>query len=87
MLNLDVSNAGERGLLGIAVLRDLEGEDGKEESVPKYVFLFHTEGTYIGNGNADGNGNCMQQECEENQFNNRLYRYEFKDNKLVNPSY
>jgi aldose sugar dehydrogenase len=85
VLNLDVSNAGERGLLGIALPRDLEGEDGKEKNAPKYVFLFYTEARYSGNGNADGNGNCMQQECEENQFNNRLYRYEFKDNKLVNP--
>ncbi len=85
VLNLDVSNAGERGLLGIAVLRDLEKEDGREESVPKYVFLFYTEARYNGNSNADGNGNCVQQECEENQVNNRLYRYEFKDNKLVNP--
>jgi glucose/arabinose dehydrogenase len=85
VLTLDVNHHMERGLLGIAVPRDLEREDGKEESVPKYVFLFYTEARYNGNGISDGNGNCVQQECEKNQFNNRLYRYEFKDNKLVNP--
>ena len=85
VLTLNVGNAGERGLLGIAVPRNLEGEDGREESAPKYVFLFYTEARYSGHGISDGKGNCVQQQCEENQFNNRLYRYEFKDNKLVNP--
>ena len=77
----------ERGLLGIEISRDLQGHEGDEESkesVPKYVYLFYTEVEYSGNDNDDGDI-CQRQECEENEYYNRLYRYEFKDNKLVNP--
>jgi aldose sugar dehydrogenase len=91
LLSLDVihenknAHLWERGLLGIAIPRDLQGHEGDEESVPKYVFLFYTEVKYSGNDNDDGNI-CQQQECEENQYYNRLYRYELRDNKLVNPN-
>jgi aldose sugar dehydrogenase len=85
VLTLDVNYHMERGLLGIAIPREVEGEDGDKERFPKYVFLFYTEARFAGNGNKNGSGICKQQNCEVNEFNNRLYRYEFKDNKLVNP--
>ena len=88
VLSLDVNHVQERGLLGIAIEKDREGNEGEEEGVPKYVFLFYTEprsrnATEMSNINASSN--CDIQECGQNQFNNRLYRYEYKDNKLVNP--
>jgi aldose sugar dehydrogenase len=84
VLTLVVNQHMERGLLGIAIPRDVEGEDGHQERFPKYVFLFYTEARCGGNGIKNGTGIWKQQDCV-NEFNNRLYRYEFKDNKLVNP--
>jgi len=81
VLTLDVNHHKERGLLGIALPRKLVGSEGDGENVLKYVFLFYTESRYTGKGNED----CKKQECEERQFNNRLYRYEYRHNKLVNP--
>jgi len=89
VLSLNVNYVQERGLLGIAIEKDQEVDEGEEESVPKYVFLYYTEARQSGNGNERSNSNvtsnCDIQECVQNQFNNRLYRYEYRDNKLVNP--
>jgi glucose/arabinose dehydrogenase len=81
VLALDVNHHKERGLLGIALLRNPNGDKENKENEPKYVFLFYTEPRYTGKGNAK----CNKQECEEAQFNNRLYRYEYKNNKMINP--
>jgi len=89
-LSLNVNHVQERGLLGLAIEKDKEGvEGGGAEGVPKYVFLFYTEARHNGYddvlGNSNASSNCKIQKCLENQFNNRLYRYEYKDKKLVNP--
>lgn len=89
VLTLDINHVNERGLLGVAVPRDLQTDRGSEESVPKYVFLFYTEAKGGGNNTcvtSHGDANCeRRQEREDNEFSNRLYRYELKNNKLVNP--
>jgi glucose/arabinose dehydrogenase len=81
VLALDVNHHKERGLLGIALLRNQNGDKENKENDSKYIFLFYTEPRYTGKGNAS----CNKQECEEMQFNNRLYRYEYKNNKMINP--
>lgn len=89
VLSLTVNHVQERGLLGIAIENDKESDEIGGEQVPKYVFLFYTEPRYNGSKDIFYNSNvsseCREQKCLENQFNNRLYRYEYKDNKLVNP--
>ena len=61
ILDVNVSRVvGERGMLGIAVTKELDRT---------YVFLYYTEAN-VDNGLPIGN---------------RLYRYEFTENKLVNP--
>jgi aldose sugar dehydrogenase len=74
LLNVNVANEGERGMLGIAVAE-------KETSVEEvdhvtYVFLYYTESTDQNNGNDDGE-----------TTRNRLYRYELSQDKqeLINP--
>ena len=69
LLKVDVSNEGERGMLGIAVTK---GNKSTDKSV--YVFLYYTEAVQ----NRDLNNDTTDSR-------NRLYRYEFMDNKLVNP--
>ncbi len=69
LLKVNVSTAGERGMLGIAVTKE-----NKSTGEPIYVFLYYTEAILKSDlkyDNADSR--------------NRLYRYEFVDNKLVNP--
>jgi len=80
VLTLDVNHHKERGLLGIVLPNNIGGDEGDKESVHKYVYLFYTEPRYSGKGTEI----CKKQQCEEEQFNNRLYRYEYKNNKLVN---
>ena len=93
-LTIDINHLNERGLLGMAIQREQEGNIGNKESgEPKYLFLFYTEYRYKHNSSSISNDNinvnaslgCNQQECEANQFNNRLYRYEYHNNKWINP--
>jgi glucose/arabinose dehydrogenase len=71
LLHVNISNKGERGLLGIAVAN--HKENGKT-----YVFLYYTE--YISKWSKN-----HTIENAQNILNNRLYRYELLNNKLVNP--
>ena len=93
-LIINVNHLNERGLLGMAIQNEQEADKGdKESGEPKYLFLFYTEDRYKRNNTLNSNANlndnssfgCDGQECEANQFNNRLYRYEYKNNKWVNP--
>ena len=59
----------ERGLLGIAVSKQIDGKT--------YVFLSYTES---GDG-VDGSDYTTQTD----PLGNRLYRYEFVDGRLINP--
>ena len=72
LVKLDVANEVERGLLGIAVSKNLLL--GKN-----YVFLYYTEAKNERGGNADANG--------DEPIGNRLYRYELSEDgtNLVNP--
>jgi aldose sugar dehydrogenase len=71
LLHVNISNEGERGLLGIAIAN--HKEIGKT-----YVFLYYTE--YVSKGNKSN-----PSENAQNSLNNRLYRYELLNNKIVNP--
>jgi aldose sugar dehydrogenase len=78
LLDVAVANENERGMLGIAVLKPKSG-------LPTYVYLYFTESS----NEEDGSDYCPKiVYCEEGNKpkGNRLYRYEFVDNKLVNPN-
>jgi glucose/arabinose dehydrogenase len=92
LLDVEVANEKERGMLGIAIqsLDTLkkqydnttkEGTSGK--ILPTYVFLYFTESS-----GKDGIDDCpLINYCKEGTEpeGNRLYRYEFAQDKLVNP--
>jgi glucose/arabinose dehydrogenase len=74
LLDVDVANHAERGMLGIAVARHLPAT---------YVFLYFTESS----DEKDGSDECeSRNHCTSgNPVGHRLYRYELEDNKLINP--
>ena len=72
ILDVSVANKGDRGLLGIAVSKNYEVTNTTATNGSSYVFLYYSE--------ADG-----QNDSKYEPLGNRLYRYEMKDNKLVNP--
>ena len=72
LLDVNVANLDERGLLGIAVAKHTNNNG------PRYVFLYYTE-----SAKKDGTDVTKGKE----PLGNRLYRYELADNnnKLINP--
>jgi glucose/arabinose dehydrogenase len=76
LLDVNVANKRERGMLGIATAGLNDGNGSK------YVFLYYTESL-----GEDGNDKCTADYCEpgNDPLGNRLYRYELKDNKLLYP--
>ena len=85
VLSLKINNVKERGLLGIAIQnREQDDTKEKQETNSRYVFLFYTEASYKGNEKLS-NSSCNPQECQEDEYSNRLYRYEYKDHRLINP--
>jgi aldose sugar dehydrogenase len=69
LLDLDVANQGERGALGIATTKNNNGST--------YVFLYYTESS---------TGNDVTDDIRVNYtLGNRLYRYEWLNNSLINP--
>ncbi len=64
LIDVNVANESERGLLGIAASNDTNATS------PPFVFLYYTETRERDGGEVLGN---------------RLYRYEFVNNTLVNP--
>jgi aldose sugar dehydrogenase len=75
LLDVNVANKRERGLLGIANLKDNNSVEN--------VFLYYTE-----TQQNDGTDICdVNLYCEpsSNPLGNRLYKYELDDNKLVKP--
>src|SRR4029079_7572076 len=70
VLDVPVASTIERGLLGIAVSKQSDGKT--------YVFLSYTES---GDG-VDGSDFTAQTD----PLGNRLYRYEFVDGRLINPT-
>ena len=75
LLDVNVSSALERGLLGVAV--------AKSDKNITHVFLYYTESK-----SADGGDGCdTPTHCKpgNDPLGNRLYRYDLVSNKLVNP--
>lgn len=71
VLDLNVANKWERGLIGIAISKD---------NTKVHVFLYYTE------SKTDG-GDVCPRVCAKSKepIQNKLYRYELKNNKLINP--
>jgi glucose/arabinose dehydrogenase len=79
LLNVNVANEGERGMLGITIAEketSVEEDDNGNNHVT-YVFLYYTEST------GQDNGDDVNDEI----IRNRLYRYELSQDKqeLANP--
>ena len=89
LLDIEVANEKERGMLGIAVLSISPLNNEKDNTTipergiaPTYVFLYFTESS-----GEDGIDECpLVNYCEEGTKpqGNRLYRYGFEEGKLVN---
>jgi aldose sugar dehydrogenase len=91
VLDVNVANKFERGMLGIAVAKyhnqqqqqDESSSDDSSGQGPTYVFLYYTE------SEVEGSDICYKESttCDPagEPLGNRLYRYELVDNKLVNP--
>ncbi len=74
ILDVDVSTNGFRGLLGIAIDNKIFGS-----LTHPYVYLYYTESRTSEDGSDENKNNIVE------PAGNRIYRYEFIDNKLVNP--
>lgn len=74
ILDVDVANKSERGMLGIAVT------DSKNEAT--YVFLYYTESRNDGNDNCPRDNFCYP---GNDPLGNRCYRYELENEKLMKP--
>jgi glucose/arabinose dehydrogenase len=78
LLDVNVANEGERGMLGIAIAEKITSiEVDSASNHVTYVFLYYTESTGQNNDN-DIDGETIR---------NRLYRYELSQDKqeLINP--
>jgi aldose sugar dehydrogenase len=74
LLDVNVATEAERGMLGIAVAKNVTNRD-------PYVFLYYTESE-----REDGEDLGSESVEEGNvPLGNRLYRYELVDNKLIAP--
>jgi glucose/arabinose dehydrogenase len=79
VLDVNVANKYERGMLGIAVL----SREQLQENGSTYVFLYFTELDIEGSDICPTPNRC---DSDHKLLGNRLYRYTFVDNKLVNPT-
>ena len=82
LLDVNVANKRERGMLGIAT-SDTPISKDKKNNASTYVFLYYTESK-----NIDGSDICrVTYYCKEDSetLGNNLYRYVLKDNKLIDP--
>ena len=79
ILDVSVANKDERGMLGIAIAKHDENKKkiNSDTYNRTYVYLFFTES---GQG-EDGTDSTPNNE----PLGSRLYRYEFTNNKLINP--
>jgi len=80
VLDINVANKVERGLLGIAVANQTLGNDMFNKT---YVYLFYTQSTEDGNDICPGATICDE---NTNPLGNRVYRYEWTGRELVNMS-
>ena len=77
VLDVSVANKIERGMLGIAIAP-------KHGNKPTYAFLYYTESKtkYDGSDDCPNTNHCKP---GNEPLGNRLYRYEFANNSLLNP--
>ena len=88
VLTVNTENIDERGLKGMVLDKELAEIRENETNETEYVFLFYYERTTEKNTTKSASNNsteCKEHTCLESQYSNRLYRYEYKDGKLVNP--
>jgi glucose/arabinose dehydrogenase len=75
LLKVNIAKTWERGMLGIAVSKNITGDTS--------VFLYFTEAR---EETIDDSKKGEDEEEEEKEpLGNRLYRYELRENKLINP--
>lgn len=74
LLDVHVANKSERGMLGIAV--------STFENHSTYLFIYYTEALDDGNDDCPGSAYCNP---GNEPLGNRLYRYEYVNNKIINP--
>lgn len=74
ILDVDVSTNGFRGLLGIAVDNKIYGS-----LTHPYVYLYYTQSQISEDGSDENKDNSIE------PAGNRIYRYEFINNKLIKP--
>ena len=83
LIDVKVANQYERGLLGLAISKNLDAVDGGSDEHKPYatkIFLFYTE------SDRDGNDKCPKIiPCEKGNDpkGNRLYRYDLEQDHLV----
>ena len=82
LIDVKVANKIERGLLGLAVSKNLDSvgdSDDEENKIETKIYLFYTE------SDKDGNDVCPKvSTCENEPEGNRLYGYDLERNRLVN---
>src|SRR5919112_250741 len=82
VLDVNVANANERGMLGIDVANSVN--DKGEHTT--YVFLYYSEAEEEGKDICPKLSKDFDKPCTGvDALGNRLYRYELINNKLVNP--
>ena len=80
LLDVNVANKRERGMLGIAVTSRNSSNEHNDDV--RNVFLYYTESEKM-----DGSDSCRETyycKSDSETIGNHLYKYELKDNKLVN---
>lgn len=79
ILDLNVANKIERGLLGIDVANQTLNNATGEKT---YAYLFYTQALEDGNDECSGATVCDE---TTNPLGNRVYRYEWTGSELINP--
>jgi glucose/arabinose dehydrogenase len=81
-LNIPVANGFYQGLLGIAITNQSISTKNNET----FVFLYYTEvSTTNNNTNNKENSTIDDNSSSKNILGNMVYRYDFVDNKIINP--
>lgn len=81
LLDVNVSNKRERGLLGVAILDSVSSNTHKDNKVK--IFLYYTQSE-----KRDGSDICPKTyfcKSDSETVGNTLYSYDLANNKLVNP--
>lgn len=80
LLDLNVANKIERGLLGIAAANHTSENDNTTKT---FVYLYYTQSTEDGNDECSGATECN---INTTPLGNRIYKYEWTGDSLINPT-